>query len=406
MSNPATRLDRAAWFATFAGLCGSLVGIGLARFAYTPLIPLLIEAHWFTAANTVTLGVANFAGYLAGAVLGRGIAKVFGNRAALRYSMLFATAAFFACAWPLSISWFFVWRFISGLTGGTIMVLVATTILPHIPAARRGFVSGMVFLGIGLGIAASGTLVPELIQYGLRTTWIGLGLISLALTALSWFGWPATNPPMPEGVTPNIKTQRHKLSLWLLYTQYSANALGVVPVMILLVDYIARGLGRGASAGAEYWVLYGLAATVGPVLSGLMGDVTGFRLAYRLSLTLQAVSAAALAISDNWLVIAAATIVFGLFTPGIVTLALGRIQEILPQDHDRQRAAWSNATTGFALFQMLGGYGYAWLFAQTDGNYALIFLIAAGALVFGVFVNVVSALRDRRLVRLGSNVAG
>ncbi len=31
-----------AWRATLAGLCATLVGIGLARFAYTPLLPALI----------------------------------------------------------------------------------------------------------------------------------------------------------------------------------------------------------------------------------------------------------------------------------------------------------------------------------------------------------------------------
>src|SRR5258708_1688769 len=65
------RLNRAAWFATVAGMCGSLVSIGLARFAYTPLIPPLIQAHWFSPANAVSLGAANFAGYLAGALLAR-----------------------------------------------------------------------------------------------------------------------------------------------------------------------------------------------------------------------------------------------------------------------------------------------------------------------------------------------
>ena len=39
----AAGLGRAAWFATIAGLCGSLVAIGLARFAYTPLVPALIR---------------------------------------------------------------------------------------------------------------------------------------------------------------------------------------------------------------------------------------------------------------------------------------------------------------------------------------------------------------------------
>ena len=81
------RLDRAAWFATVAGMCGSLVSIGLARFAYTPLIPPLIQAHWFSPANAVSLGVANFAGYLAGALLARLIATALSNRQALRLLM-------------------------------------------------------------------------------------------------------------------------------------------------------------------------------------------------------------------------------------------------------------------------------------------------------------------------------
>lgn len=52
--------DRAATArAIFAGLCVSLVGIGLARFAYTPLIPPMIEAHWFVASDVVYLGAAN-----------------------------------------------------------------------------------------------------------------------------------------------------------------------------------------------------------------------------------------------------------------------------------------------------------------------------------------------------------
>ena len=51
--------------ATLAGLGASFVGIGLARFAYTPLIPALIAAHWFAPSAAVYLGAANLAGYLA-----------------------------------------------------------------------------------------------------------------------------------------------------------------------------------------------------------------------------------------------------------------------------------------------------------------------------------------------------
>ncbi|HEV3105602.1 MAG TPA: YbfB/YjiJ family MFS transporter [Trinickia sp.] len=384
-------LDARAIFAALAGLCGSLVAIGLARFAYTPLIPALIQAHWFSSSQAVTLGAANFAGYLLGALLGRPIASVLSNRTALRLLMAVVTVAFFACAYPLSEAWFFVWRLLSGISGGGIMVLVATTILPHIPAPRRGFVSGVIFLGLGLGIAASGTLIPQLLHYGLRDAWIGLGLFSILFTAISWFGWPATNPPSLAHAAPKGHAAHRPdgVALWVLYGQYAANALGLVPAMILLVDYVARGLGRGADVGATYWVMYGVSAIFGPLICGNVADRIGFAVSYRLALLLQALAAAAIAFSGNPLLLGAATVILGVFTPGIVPLVLGRIHELVPHNHHEQRAAWSNATTAFALFQAFGGYGYAYLFSHTNNDYALVFACGAAALVVALLADVV-----------------
>lgn len=382
-------LDARALHAAFAGLCASLVAIGLARFAYTPLIPSLIQAHWFSAADTVALGAANFAGYLAGALLGRPLAARLSNRHALRWLMVTATAAFFACAFPVSVGWFFVWRFLSGLSGGAIMVLVATAILPHIAPGRRGLVSGMIFLGLGLGIAASGTLVPELLTLGLRATWFGLGAVALVLTVLSWTGWFAadTPPAMPAATAAGhhaadgaLSGQRHALRV--IYVQYAANALGLVPAMVLLVDFVARGLGQGAAVGARYWVLYGVAAIAGPLLTGWIGPRLGYRNGYRIAMALQGLAAAMLALCHAPAALWTATLVLGACTTGIVPMVLGRVQELLPYDPVAQRAAWSRATASFALFQAVGGYGYAWLFSHTHENHALIF--ACGAVAMAV----------------------
>ncbi len=178
------------WRILAAGLCASLVGIGLARFAYTPLLPAIINAHWFPAATAAYLGAANLAGYLAGALLGVDIARRTGTITALRLMMLLASAAFFACAIPVSFLWFFLWRFVSGVSGGALMVLAATSILPFIRPSRRGLASGVIFMGVGLGVAASGTIVPLLLHTGLAQTWLGLGAVSLLLTLLVWTSWP------------------------------------------------------------------------------------------------------------------------------------------------------------------------------------------------------------------------
>ncbi|MCV0368844.1 YbfB/YjiJ family MFS transporter [Filomicrobium sp.] len=382
-----TTLSRSDWFATIAGLSANFVSIGLARFGYTPLIPALIDANWFSSATTVALGAANLAGYLIGAFAGKGMGTMLSNRLALRASMILATAAFFGCAYPLSVSWFFAWRFLSGFAGGAIMVLVATTVLPHIPVLRRGFAGGMIFLGIGLGIASSGTLIPALLQFGVREPWIGLGILSIILTAISWFGWPAFTPPSTTEVATGAEKAKERIALRVLYAQYALNALGIVPAMILLVDYVARGLGRGAEIGSVYWVAYGLAATAGPIVCGYLADEIGFRQAYRVVLALQAIAAAFLAFSEHWLVIGVTAVILGAFTPGIVPIVFGRVCEIFPHNYAAQRTAWGRTAMAYALFQALGAYGYAFLFSHTDENYSLIFLCGAVALVMALLAD-------------------
>ncbi|WLH37632.1 YbfB/YjiJ family MFS transporter [Pseudomonas sp. FP2196] len=368
----------------FAGLCASLVSIGLARFAYTPLIPSLIQAQWFSANDVVYLGAANLVGYLIGALLGRPIARQLGNKNALRLMMLLVTAAFFACAFPISVSWFFGWRLLSGITGGAIMVLVAATVLPHVPASRKGLASGAIFLGIGLGIAGSGTIVPPLLSLGLQATWLGLGGLSFLLTALSWFGWPS-DLPHPTATHEVAAVEPTPNAVYLLFAQYAFMAAGLVPAMVFLVDYVARGLGAGAHIGALVWVMYGLGAIVGPVSYGFLADRLGARMGIRLVLVVQAIALGLLAISQSFMALAVLAVIIGSFPPGIVPLALARVHELVP-DHHRQQIAWSRATVSFATFQALAGFAYSALFNATGGHHALLFVIAAGAIAVALLL--------------------
>jgi predicted MFS family arabinose efflux permease len=386
MSNLPTRTQ---WHSTLAGLCGSLVGIGLARFSYTPLLPAIIAAGWFDPADAAYLGAANLAGYLGGALLGGTLAARLSTVATLRAMMVLATLAFFAVAWPLDFAWFFGWRFASGFAGGAIMVLGATSILPHVPPSRRGLVSGAIFMGVGLGIAASGTLVPLLLRQGLTETWIGLGLVSLVLTALSWSGWPKHAAPTAEHHHPHHP--QASLTLRALYAEYGLNAVGLVPHMIFLVDYVARGRGEGLETGAFYWVLFGLGAIAGPLASGFIADRIGFRLALRLSFVLQAIAVLVPAFGPSEIALMLSSLVVGAFTPGIVALVLGRVHELLPHAPAQQKAAWSKATTSFAVLQAVAAYGMSYLFAQTGGHYATLFAIAAAALALALLIDLLAA---------------
>lgn len=379
----------AAARAIFAGLCASLVGIGLARFGYTPLIPPLIEAHWFAAQDVVYLGAANLVGYLVGALAGRPLAARLTARTTLRLMMMLASLAFFACAFPLSVSWFFVWRLMSGVSGGIIMVLVAATVLPHVPLDRRGMASGAIFLGVGVGIAASGTVVPMLLGVGLRETWLGLGALALALSIASWFCWPPASQHHAAAASaqPVAPMAGARFDLNVLYVQYALMAIGLVPLMVFLVDYIARGLGWGTHAASLFWIAYGIGAIAGPMVYGALSDRVGPARTGQVALALQAGVIGLMMVSHNYIVLIAATLVVGSFPPGIVPIVLGRIHQILPGDAHAQSAVWSRATTVFALFQALAGYGYSYLFAQSGGDHRLLMGIGAGALLIAVLAD-------------------
>ncbi|BEU25458.1 YbfB/YjiJ family MFS transporter [Paraburkholderia sp. 22B1P] len=383
----------AVWRHIFAGFCASLVSIGLARFAYTPLIPPLIQAHWFAASDVVYLGAANLAGYLLGALLGRPVAHRLTNTHTLRAMMVLVTATFLACAFPVSVAWFFFWRLLSGVAGGAIMVLVAATVLPHVPADRKGLASGAIFLGLGVGIAASGTIVPLLLNLGLRNTWIGIAILSAILTLATWYAWPSATKAHAHSAYATPTAKAHNPStVRVLYAEYALMAVGLVPTMVFLVDFIARGLGAGAHLGAAYWILYGVGAIFGAPVYGLVADRLGGRFAIRALSLLQIVVVAAFAMSSNYILIGVLTLIIGSYPPGIVPMMLTRIHEVLPNDHVGQHKSWSRATTTFAAFQALAGYTYSALFNSSGGNHRLLFAIGAVALVFVVVVDWVAPL--------------
>jgi len=362
-----TAKQTSLWRATLAGLSASLIGIGLARFAYTPLIPALIAAQWFAPSAAAYLGAANLAGYLAGALLARPLARRVGAVTALRANMVLAVAGFFACSAPVSFLWYFLWRLAVGIAGGVLMVLAAPTVLPHVPPARRGLVGGAIFTGVGLGIAASGTLVA-------------------VLTLLGWSGWPEGSAPAAPVTAPHAP--RNPLLL-ALYAEYALNAVGLVPHMVFLVDFIARGLGQGVARGAQYWVVFGLGAVAGPSLAGHLADRIGFAQALRLAFALEAAAVGLVAVATGPAALFVSAAVVGGFVPGIVALVFGRAHELVG-GHAGADRAWSFATIAFATGQAAAAYGFSYLYAA-GRDHALLFALGGAALALAFVIDVAAS---------------
>jgi predicted MFS family arabinose efflux permease len=237
--------------------------------------------------------------------------------------------------------------------------------------------------------------VPLLLRAGLVEAWCGLGVATGLLTAASWNGWPrhdieavAVAPHRPATSPPRLKA---------LYIQYALSAVGLVPHMMFLVDFVARGLGRGVDVGAHYLVLFGFGATIGPIIGGAVADRIGFRASLLATFVLQAVAVALLAVSDHWTALLVSSLAVGAATPGVVPLALGRVRELVPGDAHGQQAAWSIATITFSTGQAAGAYGFAFLLGS-EGSYALLFALGAVPFVLALAIEMVTERRTCRSI--------
>jgi predicted MFS family arabinose efflux permease len=378
-----------------AGLSATLVGIGFARFGYAALIPGLVEEGWFSGAQPAYLGAANFAGYLAGALMADRMAGRISSAALLRAMMLAASLSFLASAGPLPFAWFFLWRFVAGFAGGVLTVVAPSAILARVAPARRGRVGGIIFSGVGIGIVASAILVPLFMRLGLPHAWLALGGLSLLLTFAVWRWWPAEALPAPVRRGAEPPRAPMPLPLKALCLAYGVTALGFVPHFVFLVDFVARGLERGIDAGAQVWAIFGAGALLGPIAAGMLADRIGFARALRLGLLVLSAAIAWTAATDAPWAIALASLLVGALTPGIVPLVLGRARELATgADH---RRAWGLCTSAFAFGQAGAGYGYSYLFDATGGSYRLLFALAAAAIAIALALEVgASGLRRQR----------
>lgn len=387
------RLERADWGRALAGFSGVLIGIGFARFGFTPLIPALVLADWFGPADAVLLGATNLAGYLAGAVAADRAALRLGPTRVIRWSMLVAAASFAACALPAPFAWFALWRFASGVCGSLLMVLVAPLLMAETAPERRGKVSGFVFTGIGVGIALSGTIVPLVVEtFGLTAAWATLAAISLLLTAVFWTRWPRAArvsapapaptlaPAAPAAPAPAVTPKAVTGAILMLLAAYAADAVGFVPHSVFVVDFIARGLGLGLETGGVYWMLFGLGAMVGPVAAGALADRIGFRLALASALLAKAGAVALPLLSTGPASLGLSCMVAGALTPGMVVVVSGRALELAGGTSHRR--IWGWMTAAFAIAQAVAAYAMSFLFAATQ-SYLALFAIGAVALAAG-----------------------
>lgn len=181
------------WRVLAAGVFALLLSLGVARFAYTPLLPQMQAQAGLGVAAAGWLATVNYAGYLSGAFLASRISDLVLKDRLYRAGMVLAVLSTWMMTWSTDPLWWAFSRYLGGLSSSAGMLLASGLVLNWLMRHGHRSELGIQFAGIGLGIAGCAAFAAWLTSWlDWEGQWLGFSALAavLLVPALAWLPRP------------------------------------------------------------------------------------------------------------------------------------------------------------------------------------------------------------------------
>nr|MDQ6881980.1 YbfB/YjiJ family MFS transporter [Pseudomonadota bacterium] len=228
-------------------------------------LPLMVRNGQLDVAWGSWIASANYAGYLVGALTAARLRL--GARALAVAALVLTAVVTAAMAWPLGAAAWMTLRFAAGVCGAWVFVATASWCLGALAAAGRPSLAGVVYSGVGVGVALAGSycLVGSAAGASAQSLWLQLGAVALALAvavAAVLERMPALAPMAPASAPAGVAA-----GSWPLVICYGAFGFGyILPATFL--PLLARSLVDDPRLFGLAWPLFGATAAVSTLLAG------------------------------------------------------------------------------------------------------------------------------------------
>jgi len=376
-----------------AGIFSLLLALGVARFAYTPLLPLMQQQAGLGIADAGWLAAINYGGYLCGALLASLISDLVLKDRLYRLGMLLAIASTVVMGLTTDVTIWALSRFVAGMSSAAAMLFGTGLILNWLIRHNHRSELGIHFAGIGLGIAGCAAAV-ELMHHWLdwREQWFALSALGclLAIPALRWLP-----PPDTSGLTRSGEKMEDNppsaLFMRLFMAAYFCAGVGYVISATFIVAIVDRLPGLSGS-GTLVFLALGLSAAPACIIWDFIARRTGEMNALILAAGLQIVGIL-LPLSGGIIGALAGAMLFGGTFIGMVSLVLTMAGRYYPT---RPAKMMGKMTLSYGAAQILGPAITGWLAAGRAGDYAVGLYLAAGVMLVGTLLLLVLKLVQQR----------
>jgi predicted MFS family arabinose efflux permease len=155
------------WRVTLQGAAALEAAMGVGRFVYTPILPLMHAQAGLTVQLGSSLATANYVGYLIGALAGIAVPKAVRSQTVLRASLVVIIATLALMPTTHSAVVWITLRLLAGIASALVFVVAVSAVLTSLRAHGQ-HLTGWAFGGVGAGIALSCRYVAAGVVVGSR----------------------------------------------------------------------------------------------------------------------------------------------------------------------------------------------------------------------------------------------
>lgn len=383
------------WSIVMAGAVALAVAMGIGRFAFTPLLPMMLADGAVDLPAASWLASANYLGYLVGALLCTFQPQIWARLGTLppvdgqlvvRGGLVATAGLTLAMALPWPAFWPLL-RFAAGVTSALVFVYTSGWCLATL--ARRGdaALGGAIYTGPGAGIIVSGLFASAMVAWHWHAAsgWLIFGVLAFVLTAAVW-RTIRSDPLVAVQHTPAMASGRgdgqRRAELLCLAGAYGLAGFGYI-ITATFLPVIARAALPGSPWLDFFWPLFGLGVIAGALIA------TRVRVAGDSRRTLAgcyAVQAAGIALSVWWPTLmgfALGSLLLGLPFTAITFFAMQEVRRLQPA---AAASAMGLLTALYGLGQIIGPPLASELLrrrSQAGPDFTLSLTIAAAALMIG-----------------------
>jgi len=403
------------------GMAALAAAIGLGRFAFTPILPVMQAEYGFSPELGAWLAAANNLGYLLGALSCGWMHSQATHRRMLAVGFVLLAATLALMPASASASAWAGLRFAAGVASAWVFVFASALVVPALTRAGHARWAGVHFGGVGLGIVGAGWGVGAAVETaGADAGWLAAAGLTLLLAGVAWRGHsrvtgqgtlsPDTPCQRPKGLwEPELAAvggaRKRGVPLPLLAAAYFCEGLGYIVTGTFLVAVVRAAPGLESLANVS-WIVVGLAALPSAVAWGWLAEHKGYVRTLVTAHLVQAVGVALPALSGTATAVLAGAVLYGGTFLGIVGVTLSFARTISPT-HPARTIGW--LTVAFGVGQLIGPVVATWIAVRYGWGPALLtaaVVVLAGVplLLIGAAMRAPWCLRLRRsLVWSGEN---